>query len=543
MIKYGDGKAQAFNKWFKEYVMNVILQPVHLLLYMSLVGAASDLVTNNPIYALVAIGFLIPAEKFVKEMFGLNKASSTSDFGSFAQGAIALKGLQSVGKALTGKSGNGAKPVKGNSFGGSEAEESKFNKIRKAELGNAYTPNSGDDSETNDTMRDNMQLENENENENETKNKYNIDNGPVNQAEWIEQQKQKDQERGMWLPDSYYQNGAKQWDKEIKEKEAQQQIALQQAQAQREKEEQEKQRNKIRNNVGSSNQHRKGYVRRLAIRGFKAGAKGLYKGTKIGTKVAGIGIGATIGAASAIMQGKPMDLGKNILTGAVAGGAIGSGIAELPERVVNSGRNAYEGVKSIGDNISNAVYEERDGYQVARDKRLEKENQRARKAFLKDEKQIAKFTDMAGKIDYKGDVKDLMNAAADYYDAGIKDDDMIKNALKIEKQQNDGKVGGNYHDKMISVASLATENGYKKSDILNNKSRSDMEDMVQSQVAEKDRYEVMKNIADLYGAGDFYSNVSRFKKPAISSGNTVVTKTKTPNPNTSTRKPRQTKKG
>ena len=70
-----------------------------------------------------------------------------------------------------------------------------------------------------------------------------------------------------------------------------------------------------------------------------------------------------------------------------------------------------------------------------------------------------------------------------------------------------------------------------------------MEDVVQAQVAEKDRYEVMKNIADLYGAGDFYSNVSRFKKPAISSGNTVVTKTETPKPNTATRKPRQTKKG
>lgn len=64
--------------------MNVILQPVHLLLYMSLIGAASDLVAKNPLYALVAIGFLIPAEKFIKNMFGLNKASSTSDFGTFA---------------------------------------------------------------------------------------------------------------------------------------------------------------------------------------------------------------------------------------------------------------------------------------------------------------------------------------------------------------------------------------------------------------------------------------------------------------------------
>ena len=44
-----------------------------------------------------------------------------------------------------------------------------------------------------------------------------------------------------------------------------------------------------------------------------------------------------------------------------------------------------------------------------------------------------------------------------------------------------------------------------------------MEDVVQSTIAPKDRYEVMKNIADLYDAGDFYSKNSRFKKTASTS--------------------------
>lgn len=514
MIKYGDGKAQAFNKWFKEYVMNVILQPVHLLLYMSLVGAASDLVARNPIYALVAIGFLIPAEKFIKDMFGLNKATSTGDFGSFAQGALALKGLQSVGKALTGKSGNGGNSVKGGSFGGNEAEEAKFNKIRRAELG-AYAANK----------------------QAEERQKENDDSDADNNA------RMKDQNNGE---DIYSSTDPAIQDKqlryqELEEQEKQERLAFQQAQAQRELEEQEKQRNQIRNNVGSSNQHRKGYVGRLAVRGFKAGVKGVFKGAKMATKVAGTGIGATIGAASAIMQGNPANLGKYMAAGAVAGGAIGSGLAELPGKAVNSGKGAYEGVRSLGDSFSNAVYEERDGYQAARDKRIEKGNQRARKEFLKDKNQINKYTDLAGKIGYDGNIKDFMNAAADYKEIGASDD-MIKQALKVENSK-DNTVGGASHQKMLDVASLATENGYKKSDILSNKSRSDMEDVVQAQVAEKDRYEVMQNIADLYGAGDFYSNVSRFKKPAISSGNTVVTKTETPKTNTATRKPRQTKKG
>ena len=113
--------------------MNVILQPVHLLLYMSLIGAASDLVAKNPLYALVAIGFLIPAEKFIKNMFGLNKASSTSDFGTFAGTALAYEGLKKLGSSISGDSSKGAKTVKGGTSSSNEAEEAKFNKIRRAE--------------------------------------------------------------------------------------------------------------------------------------------------------------------------------------------------------------------------------------------------------------------------------------------------------------------------------------------------------------------------------------------------------------------------
>ena len=124
--------------------MNVILQPVHLLLYMSLIGAASDLVSRNPIYALVAIGFLIPAEKFIKNMFGLNKASSTSDFGSFAKNALAYEGLKKLGSAVSSKGGKGSSSIKGTSSNDNDVETSKFNKIRRAQLG-SYASNAGEE--------------------------------------------------------------------------------------------------------------------------------------------------------------------------------------------------------------------------------------------------------------------------------------------------------------------------------------------------------------------------------------------------------------
>ena len=97
--KIADGKAQAFNYWFKEYMMNAVLQPVHLILYTVLVASAADLAVNNPIYALVAIWFLIPAEKFIKKMFRFDRAETTSGFGDFAAGAVTMSALKRLGSS------------------------------------------------------------------------------------------------------------------------------------------------------------------------------------------------------------------------------------------------------------------------------------------------------------------------------------------------------------------------------------------------------------------------------------------------------------
>jgi len=106
--KIGDGKAQAFNMWVREYFMNAIIQPVHLLLYTVLVTSAYDLVTENIIYGCVAIGFLIPAEKFIKKMFKLDKAETTSGLGAVAGGALAWKGINALTNKVKGKVDEGS---------------------------------------------------------------------------------------------------------------------------------------------------------------------------------------------------------------------------------------------------------------------------------------------------------------------------------------------------------------------------------------------------------------------------------------------------
>ena len=74
--KITDGKAQAFDAWLKEYIFNLMIQPLHLLLYTILVSSAFALASESPIYALVAIGFMMPAEKLMRRFFGFEKAKT-----------------------------------------------------------------------------------------------------------------------------------------------------------------------------------------------------------------------------------------------------------------------------------------------------------------------------------------------------------------------------------------------------------------------------------------------------------------------------------
>lgn len=107
--KAGDGKAQAFDAWTKEYIYNLIIQPVHLILYTVLVGSAAELAINNPIYALVAIGFLFPAEKIIRSFFGFKNDKTMGAMNTALGGAMLMKGMQAVNKSVSKIGSGGAK--------------------------------------------------------------------------------------------------------------------------------------------------------------------------------------------------------------------------------------------------------------------------------------------------------------------------------------------------------------------------------------------------------------------------------------------------
>lgn len=114
--KLNDGKAQAFNMWLKEYIFNALLQPIHLLLYTITVGSVMDLAVKYPVYALVALGFLVPAEKIIRKMFGFEKAQTPGALGGAAGTALMMTGMQNLLRKPPHKSGN--------SEGGAKASDS-----------------------------------------------------------------------------------------------------------------------------------------------------------------------------------------------------------------------------------------------------------------------------------------------------------------------------------------------------------------------------------------------------------------------------------
>ena len=117
--KVKDGTAQAFNFWFREYVYNLLLRPLHMILYMLLIGSAMRFAASNPIYVVVCIGFMLPAEKLLKAMFGF-KGQTPGAIPGLAAGALVMTATRKL--FGLGQSGGSSSSNKGSKSGNDEAE-------------------------------------------------------------------------------------------------------------------------------------------------------------------------------------------------------------------------------------------------------------------------------------------------------------------------------------------------------------------------------------------------------------------------------------
>lgn len=140
--KMKDGSAQAFNMWTKEYVYNVLIQPLHLILYCILITSAGKLASENLIYTIIALGFLLESEKIVKSLFGFNKATG-GEFSSAVTGGLLFGTAANATKNVFGKLPGNDKGKKDGE--GAEKDKSKIRMDRKADedkkslsLGNTF---------------------------------------------------------------------------------------------------------------------------------------------------------------------------------------------------------------------------------------------------------------------------------------------------------------------------------------------------------------------------------------------------------------------
>lgn len=426
--KYGDGKAQAFNMWFKEYVTHLILQPVHLILYVAFVSSAMELVKNNLLYGMVAIGFLIPAEKLIKKMFNLDGAQTTSGFGSLAGGVLAMQGVNKIASALAkGKSGGKS---------GSNSSQNMEDSNSKIRMQNRDFAQSFAD---NDRDRQTSQGNSNGANDPNDPNGANDPNNPNDPND----------PNGANNP-----NGASGPNNPTG----------------------------IGKNINANKHWKRNLASKMAIKGVKKLGKVAYKGAKIGTQVLGATGGAMVGVAAGAATGDFTKALQYAGTGAFIGKSIGKAGGNLVENGINRGVKGATSIRNAADNFSYEKDKAKYGTAYAKQQRDERINERERIKFMNNKAEKEKYEEMAGRISQETgkevNAKDLMNSAFDYKVAGIDNEKQIENGLKMETKYGNDK---NIHENMIDIVNMA--NNYGKDYVLDEKKRGAVQDMIKSNVS------------------------------------------------------------
>ena len=107
--RMGDGKSQALNTWFKNFIYNILLQPFQCIIYIALVQSALNTADANNIssviIAIIMVFFMYQAEDIIKDIFHFEAKSVAS---TIAQTALVTSAI-----GLVTKSASKAGSVKG----------------------------------------------------------------------------------------------------------------------------------------------------------------------------------------------------------------------------------------------------------------------------------------------------------------------------------------------------------------------------------------------------------------------------------------------
>lgn len=479
--KMNDGSAQAFNMWIKEFIFTLLIQPFDLLLYTVLIGSAITMATDNMIYALVVLGFMLPAEKILKKFFGFDRKApiGESAMGGAVGGAIAMQAINSISKGVKNAKNIASKVGSGSSNSnnrirtqeqpvaisdrkadqGADAEDAYMNEalgingVQKVEVNNA-----SDSTNVDEARRQQLSETNDNSEENATGPKL-VNNMGVN----VKVPEIKDMEG-----ENAKTGNAPNVNIRFPEPKVEKAKAFSKP-----KEMAKKAFTRVKNS-------RVGAVASVVGPSLGRGAKNVGKAALAGVPTAIVaGTGATIGIAAGLASDDYTNVLKYGLAGAGAGAGVGLTAAKTAGGAVSSAyKKIPNGVKEI-----NAKY-----YQnQSKERYQEYMNKQSDKAFMKS-KEVKEQYQKAFDKQYK----EAMEKAMEYRKHGVTDNEVIIKAMKSKAKG----VGKDYADsKRIAAAKLAKNvNNEKDVETIGNR----LKDRGVSETQIRQQKEMLRDIRGLF---------------------------------------------
>lgn len=498
--KIGDGKAQAYNRWLTEFIYQVLIQPFHLLIYVVLIGSASELASENILYAIACFAVMIPAEKFIKEMFGFRDKLG-SPLGSFASGALASKAIDVIknhkGKSSSGGdskeddsdengvippktvdkdkelgvntsgesgysgeggSGSGTPQLSDGNNGSYQGENSDTSDENQPDSNNTNGENTLDGGEGNEVESNNMDFDEEsaidsNESNNEEENILN-GNENNNAEETLNNGDDNNTDENKNDGDIPNNKGSKY--SRFKDNDVVKSLRTMHNQ-------------RMINKYGSASKKQRNIKRAKKL------GKRLWTLTKGTAKYGTIAAIAAAGATLLTMTGRSKEA-KGLVTGAA--GIIGGGI----------GKNAYEGIKTTIGGAKGAI---KDYASLAKSTDEDKKIKRAKEKYMSEDKKIklaqASFKKRTGEDATYEDLKEELEDRFELERRGLEDKEIDKSLKKLHELEDAGLSKEDALDQTAFAADLAFNGDLKKTDFADEKKmNSTIEAMAQNAIADKD---------------------------------------------------------
>lgn len=91
--KIGDGRSQSYNIWFQTLISQILLRPIHLLIYAIFMITASEIAVKFPIVAVAFFMALSNGEKIIKKVIGIAGPNLAQQKGPNPGGLKKIKGM------------------------------------------------------------------------------------------------------------------------------------------------------------------------------------------------------------------------------------------------------------------------------------------------------------------------------------------------------------------------------------------------------------------------------------------------------------------